>query len=276
MKKVFLFLLFIFVSSFTNADNTLHKSVLCAPVLVDFGNGNLGSGFYYRNASYTFFVSAKHVFLPPKTQGFASTSVFLFSYSMDEPSKEILLSLDLTVLNSERNILLHQTKDVIAIRIGNNINNFTQISFSHGIEAKTDPKNLITSITNEASQPFKDVVVGNDTFIFGYPESVCIPLPQILNPKEPLIRKGIIAGKNQVLRKIILDCPVHPGNSGGPAIEIVQDGLTRYYKIIGLVTDFVPYFQEWESVTLKLRNVLAENSGYSVVEPIDSVLEIIN
>jgi hypothetical protein len=58
---------------------------------------------------------------------------------------------------------------------------------------------------------FKDVNVGNEVYAFGYPTSITSVNPW-LNIKLPLLRKGIVAGKNELLNAII-------GNSGGLVME---------------------------------------------------------
>jgi hypothetical protein len=74
-----------------------------------------------------------------------------------------------------------------------------------------------------------------------------------------------VAGKNQITRTIIIDCPVYPGNSGGPVIEVESQGPISVYKAIGVVTQFVPG-TVWGNTV---------NSGYAVVVPMDRVLETV-
>jgi hypothetical protein len=64
---------------------------------------------------------------------------------------------------------------------------------------------------------------------------------------------------------IILDCPAFFGNSGGLVIEVERTSLTETkYKAIGLITEFVLYEKNW-----------FQNSGYSIVVPMDFVEELI-
>lgn len=80
-----------------------------------------------------------------------------------------------------------------------------------------------------------------------------------------------MAGVNLALHSIILDCPVYPGNSGGPVIEIDQAGaLSRRYMIIGIVDQYVPYADGGRTFTIMA------NSGYSIIIPMDFVLELVN
>jgi hypothetical protein len=110
----------------------------------------------------------------------------------------------------------------------------------------------------------KDVVIGNSVFVFGYPTSITQTNPW-LDIKLPLLRKGIIAAKNGGLSAIILDCPAFYGNSGGLVIQVEKTSLTQTtYNAIGLISNFVPYEVKW-----------FQNSGYSVVVPMDFVEELI-
>lgn len=95
------------------------------------------------------------------------------------------------------------------------------------------------------------------------------------------MRKGIIAGVNEINKTILLDCPVFYGNSGGPVIQIdiesntTLPGLTYNYHIIGIVTQFIPYEESWENRNNHLINKEWFNSGYSVAVSIDKVFELI-
>jgi len=112
---------------------------------------------------------------------------------------------------------------------------------------------------------YKDVLVGNRVFVFGYPTTLTAINPW-LDVKLPLLRKGVVAGKNAQLKAIILDCPAFGGNSGGLVIESEQMSVSTFnYKAIGVITNYVPYQQEW-----------VENSGYSVAVPMDFVEELIS
>jgi hypothetical protein len=124
---------------------------------------------------------------------------------------------------------------------------------------------------------FSDVLVGNDVILFGYPTSLGIPQRPQFDTHRPLLRKGVVAGLNLQKRAIILDCPVYQGNSGGPVIEIEMDDkklLTWHFYIIGVVSEFVPFEDVWLNLRERYFNTTMLNSGYSVVVPMDFVLEI--
>jgi hypothetical protein len=94
-------------------------------------------------------------------------------------------------------------------------------------------------------------------------------VPQ-LDYARPLLRSGIVAGKNQARRTLIIDCPSYWGNSGGPVLEIEQaDALTWNFRVMGVVTALVP-------VAIPPRSSNIAKSGYTIVAPMDSVLSIIS
>jgi len=85
-----------------------------------------------------------------------------------------------------------------------------------------------------------------------------------LETKLPLLRKGIVAGKNESLDAIILDCPAYGGNSGGLVMEAEKVGSGMNLRAIGIITNFVPFTGNW-----------LQNSGYSIVVPMNFVDELI-
>ena len=142
------------------------------------------------------------------------------------------------------------------------------IVFVAGIAVSADPGTVIVSFGPEAVRTYEQVLVGNDAIVYGYPRSLgglSSDKQFDLDPLRPLLRKGLVAGLNETKRTIILDCPAYPGNSGGPAVEIEPDGFQRKFLVIGVVVEFVP----WRAANFPF------NSGYSVVEPMDGVLELI-
>ena len=100
----------------------------------------------------------------------------------------------------------------------------------------------IIGVSSENIKLFKDVLIANTIYLFGYPTSLGMKkIPQI-DPLRPLLRFGILAGTNPNKKTIILDCPSYPGNSGGPVIEVEQVNLTqKKFRVIGVVSQFIPF-----------------------------------
>ncbi|MDD5772448.1 MAG: trypsin-like peptidase domain-containing protein [bacterium] len=123
---------------------------------------------------------------------------------------------------------------------------------------------------------YDSILVSNEIYVFGYPTSLGLKdLPQ-LDKKKPLLRKGIIAGKNDKLKTIIIDCPIYYGNSGGPVIQIEDvDASMKVFTVIGIISEFVPFVEELHSSKYGYTNTNISNSGYAIVVPIDFILELI-
>jgi hypothetical protein len=92
----------------------------------------------------------------------------------------------------------------------------------------------------------------------------------------PLLRKGIIAGKNPNNRTLILDSPAYQGNSGGP-VWLMENpsAFDKSFWIVGIVAQFVPFEEIMENRTYRYGYVQISNSGYSIVVPSDYILETI-
>jgi hypothetical protein len=118
---------------------------------------------------------------------------------------------------------------------------------------------------------YDEVLVGNDVVVYGYPRSLLFnkqPTQLQLDPLRPLLRRGLIAGLNENNHTIILDCAVYRGNSGGPAVEIEAEGPMQKLRVIGIVVEYVPLTEGSEDLSIQF------NSGYSIVEPMDPVMEL--
>ena len=137
-------------------------------------------------------------------------------------------------------------------------------------------KSTLNIQSPEIAKKYNEIIIGNDIYTFGFPTSIGIrKIPQI-DYNIPLIRKGIIAGKNNSNSTIIIDCPVYQGNSGGPVVMVSKFGITgTEFTIIGIVSAWIPYEEVWVNTRTMQTNSELSNSGYSVVVPIDKVLEMI-
>lgn len=126
------------------------------------------------------------------------------------------------------------------------------------------------AVSREGVKPLNDVIVGNDVVLYGYPTSLGLQqIPQI-DPLRPLLRKGIVAAKSLQRHSIMLDCPAYFGNSGGPVFEIDRTLTQISFRLIGVVTTYVPFI-----ATDARTFMMQTNSGYSVATPIDAVLQFV-
>ncbi len=258
---------------------------LCYPVQVILEDGSNATGFYVRGLDEKlFFVTAKHILFNQRTSGqgliLKSRKAVLLAQAFPlELDESIIVSLDLQSLWDRENMKIHPTKDVVVMKIADVVTKGGKkgLKYAKGVFQKEgETKGEIIVIDLKEVKKYNEVSLSNDVFIFGYPTSLGIKqIPQI-DYTKPLLRKGIIAGKNNKNKTIILDCPAYYGNSGGPCIEVEDVGLAKKrFLPIGIVTQFIPFEEEWLNVKHGYTNVDFENSGYSVVEPMDTVIELV-
>ena len=270
---------------------------LAYPVLITFQNSatrmtEYASGFYLRDDTYFYLVTATHVLFDQIKQKELNSAkeetVFVLkaqklqtlSYLRNPKAPgRAKLSLDIGELDRLKKIKRHNTHDVTVVRLGtiNLVSGEVAVNFESNavtIEEWATPGPVV--VAPSTVKKFDDVLTSNDIYIFGYPRSLGIPeIPQI-DYEVPLLRKGILAGKNNKQKFLIIDCPIYPGNSGGPVMEVeVLSPGSFSYRIIGVVTQFVPFAEIWENKTQKYSNVQLSNSGYGVAVPMDMVLELL-
>jgi len=244
------------------------------PILITMRVGT-GSGFYLNTGTAIYLVTAAHVLYDPDSGPdsgqLRDTTFDLLSYSGD-PSD---LSPNCVTVDTKRleagSIRRHPAMDVVAMKVFKFGETERYILPLPGVQLQEQARHGILSVGMVNVARFADVLVGNDVILFGYPTSLGLrPMPQI-DLKRPLLRKGIVAGENRANHSIILDCPAYAGNSGGPVVEVDnENAFNRRYRIIGVVDQFVPYTPAGIP-----QGAVAANSGYSVIIPMDYVLELV-
>jgi len=254
------------------------------PILILLKNGASGSGLFLedKNEKCVYLVTARHVLFSELKEkenlyyNLISPTGKTISYSANMAAHErIVVELDLEKLYKDGNLKFHKQADIAVIKILNQ--GETQMLTIDGVKVVEAPKmHGILSVDAGFLKLYKDVTESNDAYVFGFPISLGVKdIPQIEYDK-PLLRRGMISAKNDSKRTVILDCPVYPGNSGGPVIEVESiDLTTKEYRVIGVVSEFIPFVQVWKNLQLGTLNSNIENSGYSVVTPIDFALELI-
>lgn len=252
---------------------------LAFPVLVIVGTSS-GSGFYLNAPDAMYLVTAKHALFDLTTNNLLSNTAQLLSYCQDPSDKgSITFDLDLLKLHAAGNIYSHPDKDVAAIKVctmsPKNDKGLSELIIQDGASINNTSKGHIIGVPLNLCKKIDDVLVSNQVFAFGYPVSIGIKQNPQFDYKKPLLKNGIVAGKNEESGTIILDCTVFPGNSGGPVIEIETEGTNIAYRTIGVVTQFIPMAETWENTTLKYSNTNISNSGYSVIVSMDHVFDML-
>jgi hypothetical protein len=267
------------MSPAAGAGHAIPDDSLSYTVQVSFAGKPRASGFYLRTAQAVYFVTAWHVLYDETTGKLRFTEATLLSYARDpkDPGRN-RLRLDLASLEKAGEIKANSERDVAAVRIATieGVGPVAPITMGKAVTTLERAASGLLAISVSSVHRFAEVLVGNDVYIFGYPESIGVSgIPQI-DYERPLLRKGIVAGLNPKSRAIILDCPVYGGNSGGPVLQVEElDPVHRQFRLIGIVRQFVPYEENWLNLSQNYVNVTRSNSGYSVAEPVDSLLELV-
>ncbi len=241
----------------------------------------MGSGAFINFNDRVYFITAKHVLLNEGNK-LDFNDISLLYYGEGNPNSSEL-QIELASLLKDNKIIVHPTADVAGFLIGiKNKDNKNRLDFT--VPAKTINGTLVTiSAEMTAIKKYNDVLVSNDVFLLGYPSSLKTDQLDLLHP---LLRKGIISGKNELKKTIIIDAPVYQGNSGGPVFELEWFhtetngvGIGNSMKFIGLAIQMVPFFEITETKSLhykySYKNISHENSGYSIVVPVDFILEML-
>ena len=189
-------------------------------------------------------------------------SVTLFFYQ--DNNKVGTIQLQLQKLLEKGQIVQYSPHDIALVHIGDIIVEGEKRHLKFIDDVVTTENVTLYGMPSSAVKTFNDVFIGNSVIAFGYPISITRTNPA-LDVKVPLLRKGIIAGKNNDLKLIILDCPIHHGDSGGLVLELEDVFPIVRYQAIGILTNMI----------LADDFSKAENSGFSVAVPMDDVLEIV-
>lgn len=294
-------LLFLAASIFAGqalAQRAIPEDNLAYPVLITVKNNNkplgMASGFYLSTDHAVYLVTAKHVLsqmLSPDTETYkiADTELELLSYSKDLPNpRRILLTLGLSALKESGAVRLHASKDVAIVRLTATATTATTTtttnkeearrsnSFLPGVMANENAEGPLLGVALSAVKTYDQVLVGNDAIMYGYPVSLGFPQHPQFESDRPLLRRALVAGQDGQKRTIILDSPSYPGNSGGPIFQIERNGATTHFNLIGIVSSRIPLLRAAADRTGELQLLVGFNSGYSVAEPMDFVLELID
>ncbi|MGA2221575.1 MAG: serine protease [Verrucomicrobiia bacterium] len=257
------------------ASAVLPDNYLLFSVLIKLSDGSFGSGFFYGSKSNVFLVTAKHVIFNPETGNLNAQSAKVLYY-YNQPSNtpaNTEMSIDLVGLYSNTLIKAHSTQDMAVIHLGKMIST-TQYVYNAFIMV---PHPIIVTVP---LKKYEDVQVSDEVYLFGYPSSIGIRdiagFPPQIDYNLPLLRKAIVAGKNPNNRTIVLDSPTYFGNSGGPVLAIENPSLGIYkFKLIGVISQYIPFAEHIENKTYRVGYIQLSNSGFSVVTPADSILDIV-
>jgi hypothetical protein len=279
----------LYAGTVRGANRDIPEDYLAYPVHINMPNAGDASGFYISNSSHVYLVTARHVFfnIPPTVTTLPvslplrTTDVELISSPRvpgDTGKNRVLL--DVSILFKSGRVALADDHDVMIVQILRMGNPPDRVFPFEGVRLGETSGSGIMGTPIADTREFNDVLTGNEIFMFGYPSSIGLKqVPQIEYDK-PLVKKGIVAGKNVKRKTIILDCAVYPGNSGGPVLQVEHDARTIPVSVIfhpiGVVSEFVPFVEMWHNDKFDYSNTTVTNSGYAVMESMDAVLKLID
>ena len=242
-------------------------------VLIQTGGGS-GSGFYLSDTSKSsiYLITACHVLINPQNGTLYSDSILLISYKKNSQVDD-KDSFRVSLLSAYKMGMLSYNiiKDVVVVKIATEKDR--GIMYFPFVEKLTKTNTYLNPVEIHATKKISELETMNEVYTIGYPKSLSLSLNLDFN--RPLIRKGIIAGLDLSKGKIIADCPTYQGNSGGMVFEVLMNGLGQAY-VIGIVSQFVPFEEHWKNEAYNYYNTNVYNSGYTVVVPMDAIIEQLN
>ena len=286
--KCLLLLILLFVNYFLgNGQTKAYEKQILNTCHIIFNSSN-GSGLLYSDGKNLYLITAVHVLfdLSPKGIFLLDSIARVTTYPRDVSyTKPDTIELNLLKASNADLIKLDSFQDIVTIQIGgvhakDDIDLVTYHSFVKRLD--TSPTN-VNCFTKESIIKINEINLGDDVAVFGFPTSLGLKEYPQFDYNRPLIRRGHVAGLNVNQGTIILDCPVFAGNSGGPVIRTYYD-LIEIKKepvqaikahLIGIVIEFIPLVEQWENKNYRFFNTEWDNSGYSVVVPIEYALKLI-
>jgi hypothetical protein len=249
--------------------NKLHVNYA---LLLSIGGGkSIGTGFRIKIEEDVYLVTARHVIFNEAI--LYGEDLIVTSYAIDDLEPEpVMFNLKL----APEDIFDDEKNDCVLIRFGR----ITQSKKTGKKEIKIHQNvNVINrGLSKGRSFPtthirrLSETRVGSDVFLIGYPTSLGMLSNNYYDFKRPLLRKGSLAGLDAQRGTFVIDCPSYPGNSGGPVLEYCNDGK---YRVIGLVSRYIPFETKWFSSRERIQNTELSNSGYTVCIAMDKVLNLI-
>ena len=252
------------------------KNNLAYPVLIFVDNKSGGTGFRIHRNNKLFLVTAKHV-LFDEHNCLRGMSMELHYPTSDLDDDSIYIySIDL----QNAKPIAHKESDVCVVYLGNirkpKGEDAPQIktTLAKGVECLQKGKTpAVIANSEKICKVLNEVNISNDIFIYGYPTSLGLNHNRDFDFTKPLLRKGIVSNIDLKKGVIILDCKTDYGNSGGPVIEVDRN---NNHKLIGVVSKFLTYKNEWLNARDKTSHVENINAGYTVAVSIEKVFEIID
>lgn len=237
----------------------------------------MGSGFFLQDTStmYLYLATASHVIINNTPKPSMPDTIFITGYrsNVDTDSTYSFKVAIADCLNSG-NLQIDQKNDILLIRFAKlaNMGTLKTVQYPPFV-TKLTKGTWIESWPTHLTVTIEEIIPGSDLFIIGFPQS--LGLQGNFDMNRPLMRKGIVAGKDLKLNRIIGDGAVYFGNSGGIAVALHYDDSNFDLRLAGLVSEYIPFDESLFDKRGIQRSLDYRNSGYSVIIPTNSILTLI-
>lgn len=278
--------MFIIISITVNGQKSIAEILIEKTILIEFENGNFGSGLIYQDSISSYLVTARHVILNEIKDKKENTVEYILKgskgyikYYSDDTENSIpkVLEVNFMGLFKKGYLKFYTDADILVCKIGTiDTSGYVKLIYDSENVKKLNPSSTINAYSKKQIATFDESSLGNDIFIFGYPKTLGLQGNNQYDFDRPILRKGVIAGKYIDNKTIIIDCPSFGGNSGGPVVEIIKESFSQEAKLIGIVVSFIPLAEIWHNPRYNIKNIELVNSGYSVIEPIEKIYGLIN
>lgn len=240
-------------------------------------NLGTGSGFFLQDTltKYLYLATASHVLISNTPQPSVPDTIFITGYRENvDTDSTYKFKLSIADCLKSGNLLFDQKNDIALIRFAKLIDMGSYASIQYpSFVIKLTKETKIESWPTDLSVSIEEIIPGSDLFVIGFPQS--LGLQGNFDMNRPLMRKGIVAGKDLKLNRIIGDGAVYFGNSGGIAVAIHYKNNSFDLRLAGLVSQYIPFDESLFDKRGNQRSIDYRNSGYSVIIPSNSILSLI-
>ena len=223
-------------------------------------------GFRTETTTEVYLVTNKHVVQGPNKQS------LVVRFNAQGPRS--VNDLTLVIGNQHDGVQYSQHPnnkvDIIAVSVNTSLLSQTQSVYNF-FELTSDICTLNAAKENS-------IMEGSIVYALGFPMNLVEQ-----DSQSPICRMGCISRIANCFRKkkpsdFLIDAQTFPGNSGGPVVtREAGTGANGMAKLIGIVCAYIPYRESlYSRQTERERSVMEENSGLTVVQPVDRILEVVN
>jgi hypothetical protein len=273
MRAIFLLTIFYFLTMNLICQNLgvrIEQSIQTT-VLIKVGD-YYGSGILVADHNSIFsLITAKHLIynIDFNFELLCSNKLEIFYFENDfkkDSSKSIIV--DLNRLDKDNRIRSDTIHDICVVPLGKFSK--SNIIFYKGVSSETYTGLYALSLGSADIATKSELFVGDEIYFIGYPRSIGNEQEPQFDYQKPLLKRGTIAGLSNSFDTYVIDCSVYRGNSGGPVFLQRRDNLDYNIKLIGIITEFIPFYSQ----TIK-NDVVEQNSTYGVIIPIEYALKLL-